>query len=98
MALSIEHLIGVELLVQQEAERLHHQADQFSDSSDPDVQAHVGFLKQRAAALEAAAGIVIAASVSWDSLGPILRRNHQLLTAEHERIKAAAAAAKAEAA
>ena len=98
MALTVENLVGVELLLQQEAERLQHEAKQYSDSADPDIQAHVAFLRQRAAAQEVAAGIVISAAMSWDSLGPILRRNHQLMTAEYERIKAAAAAAKAEAA
>lgn len=88
MALTTKHLVHIESVVQQVAERLLNEAKSFDDSPAPEVRAHARSLEQAAEACKLAANIVISASVSWDSLGPILRRNHQWLTAEQARMKA----------
>jgi hypothetical protein len=96
VALSAKHLVHIEQVVRVRADRCRKEAEAYSDSAAAEVQAHAANMRAEADALDIAANIVIAAAHGWGNLREPLLGNYAALTAEHERIKAAAAAAKAE--
>jgi hypothetical protein len=98
MALSDQDLFRIEMTVRARAERTRREAEAFDDGSTAVSATHARGLRQEADELDMAADLLVGLQGDWATLGPLVRDGYQRLKAEHERIKAAAAAAKAEAA
>lgn len=98
MALSDQDLFRIEITVRARAEKVRREAEAFDDSPAPEVRAHAALLRQEADELDMAGDLLVGLQGDWDALAPKVRAGFLRLKGEHERIKAAAAAAKADAA
>ena len=86
------------MTVRTRAERIRKEAQVFDDGSTEASAIYASGLRQEADELDMAADLLVGLQGDWGKLAPMVRAGFLRLKAEQERIKAAAAVAKAEAA